>query len=104
MSVTTRLKMVVNTVKRYAGNDGQIQQEEITLSAVTSGDDNAANKQWSKWTPCGNLSFTVSNPNVFGKLLPGQFYLPGPDCDRQGQLVARMRGRPGANPVSPFQK
>jgi hypothetical protein len=71
---TTRLKMVVNTVKRYAGQDGSIQAEEITLSAVCSGDENSANKQWSKWTPQGNLSFTVNNPPVFGKILPGQFY------------------------------
>lgn len=71
---TTRLKMVVNTVKRSAAQDGSIQQEEITLSAVYSDKEGAPNKLWSKWTPSGNLSFTVSNENVFGKILPGQFF------------------------------
>lgn len=71
---TTRLKLVVNTVKRHADNNGDINMEEITMSAVYSDKEGAANKEWSKWTPCGNLSFSVSNPNVFGKILPGQFY------------------------------
>jgi hypothetical protein len=74
MSRVTRLKLVVNNVNRAASNDGSIQSEEIIMSAVTSGDDNAANKQWSKWTPTGRLSFTVTNPAVFEKILPGQFY------------------------------
>jgi len=69
-----RLKMVVNTVKRCAGNDGDVQQEEITASAVCSNKEGSANAQWSKWTPCGALSFTVNNPAAFGQLLPGQFF------------------------------
>lgn len=69
-----RLKMVVNTVKRCADQSGEIGSEEITLSAVYSDKEGAPNKQWSKWTPCGNLSFTVSNPAALGQVLPGQFY------------------------------
>ncbi len=68
-----RLKMVVNTVKRGANSSGDIEYEEISMSAVTSGDEKSANKQWSKWTPCGQLSFTVNNPGAFGKVLPGMF-------------------------------
>jgi hypothetical protein len=68
-----RLKMVVNTVARYCGNDGEINQEEITMSAVSSDKEGAANKQWAKWTPSGQLKFTVNNPGAFGKVLPGQF-------------------------------
>lgn len=70
-----RLKMVVNTVKRVADNNGDIQSEEITLSAVTSDKEGSPNKQWSKWTPYGALSFTVNNPAALGQVLPGQFYL-----------------------------
>jgi hypothetical protein len=70
-----RLKMVVNTVKRQADNNGDISQEEITLSAVYSDKEGSPNKMWSKYTPCGNLSFTVSNPVALGQVLPGQFYL-----------------------------
>jgi hypothetical protein len=68
-----RLKMVVNTVARHAGEDGSIYQEEISLSCVHSEKEGSANKQWSKWTPTGNLKFSVTNPSAFGKLLPGHF-------------------------------
>lgn len=69
----TTLKMAVNTVQRSADENGQVNQEEITLSAVYS--DTGVNKQWSQWTPSGQLRFTVSNKNVFGRILPGQFYM-----------------------------
>lgn len=69
-----RLKMVINTVARYADQSGDIQSEEITASCVTSDKEGAANKQWSKWTPIGRLSFTVNNPAALGKVLPGQFF------------------------------
>lgn len=69
-----RLKMVVNTVSRSADQNGDIQSEEITASAVYSDKDGTANKQWSRWTPQGQLKFTVSNQAALGKVLPGQFY------------------------------
>lgn len=69
-----RLKMVVNTVARYADQNGEIQSEEIALSAVYSDKEGSANKQWSQWTPSGQLKFTVNNKSALGKVLPGQFY------------------------------
>jgi hypothetical protein len=78
-----RLKMVVNTVKRCADESGEVQSEEITLSAVYSDKEGAPNKLWSKWTPCGQLSFTVNNPAAHGQVLPGQFYFVDlKACDR----------------------
>jgi hypothetical protein len=74
MTATTRLKLVVNTVKREADQNGDIVQEHLTFSAVYSDKEGAANKAWCKWTPSAQLSFAVSNPAVFGKILPGQFY------------------------------
>lgn len=71
----TVLKLVVNTVSRAADNDGNVQSEEITMSPVYSNEEGSVNKQWSKWTPSGQLRFNVSNPNVFGRILPGQFYM-----------------------------
>lgn len=67
-----RLKMVVSSVKKVANGEGNIQSEELSLAAVY-GPDGSANKQWSQYTPCGQLNFTVSNPEAFGKVLPGQF-------------------------------
>ncbi len=78
-----RLKMVVNTVKRVANNDGSVQAEEITMSAVYSDKEGSPNKQWSKWTPTGSLSFTVTNPAAFDQVLPGKFfYADLIECDK----------------------
>jgi hypothetical protein len=67
-----RLKCVVTSVKSVAQADGEKYQEEVGLSAVSSGSE--SNKQWSKWTPCANISMSISNPAAFGKVLPGQFF------------------------------
>ena len=67
-----RLKMSVESVKKVADSDGNIQSEEIALRAVY-GKEGSANAQWSKYTPSGSLVMTVSNPAAFGRVLPGQF-------------------------------
>jgi len=72
MSAILRLKMSVQSVKSVSDNLGNKTQEEIALLAVY-GPDGSANKQWSKWTPTGSLNFTVSNPEAFDKIRPGQF-------------------------------
>ncbi len=80
---TTRLKLVVNTVQLTINNDGTTNYEDITLSAVYSDKEGSANKQWSRWTPSGQLKFQVSNPAVFGKFRPGQFYFADlTECDK----------------------
>ena len=71
--MSLRLKMVVNSVKRCADSEGKIYQEEVSLSVVY-GPGGSINQQWSQWTPCGTLNFTVSNPGALGKVLPGEFY------------------------------
>lgn len=68
MSATTRLKMHVTSVKSNRLQDGGYDSDEIRLTAVY-GD---ANKSWSKWTPSGQLTFTVTNPEV--RILPGKYY------------------------------
>lgn len=68
-----RLKMLVNAVKRSVDHEGNITQEELTLSAVYSNTPGSANSQWSKWTPYAELKMNVSNPDSIGKVLPGQF-------------------------------
>lgn len=69
-----RLKMVVNTVKVDIDQDGNNIGESITLSAVYSEKEDAANKQWSKWTPSGQLTYYVTNPPALGKIRPGMFF------------------------------
>lgn len=48
-------------------------KEEVVLNAVCSDKEGSANKQWCKWTPYVNFTFTISNPQAFAKVLPGQF-------------------------------
>jgi hypothetical protein len=73
MDAVLRLKMSVGSVNSSADQNGEKYQEEISLNAVYNSDPNSANAQWSKWTPCGSLSMTISNPQAFGKLRSGQF-------------------------------
>lgn len=61
-----RAKMVCTTVSK------DTQNESVTLFPVTSGSDE--NKQWSKWTPGGQLQLTISNPDAQGKFTPGKEY------------------------------
>jgi hypothetical protein len=68
-----RLKVAVNSVKKICDGTGAITQEEIGCNAVYDSKEGSANAQWSKWTPCASLMMTISNPQAFGKVLPGQF-------------------------------
>lgn len=73
MAAVLRLKMSVTSVKKISDNEGKPCQEEVSLTAVYSSEEGSANKQWSKWTPSGSLYMVISNPDAFGKVLPGQF-------------------------------
>ncbi|EFG2886015.1 hypothetical protein BO068_005218 [Escherichia coli] len=70
-----RAKMVVNRVERWAGGD------KITLNAVArSGsypqDGSDEDNTFAKFTPSGELSLTITNPSLIGKIEPGRkFYL-----------------------------
>lgn len=46
--------------------------EIVQLHAVTSNSED--NKSWSKWTPAGALSMTISNPEAQGYFEPGKEY------------------------------
>lgn len=73
-TATVRAKFLVSFVQRHADSTGGTGtgHELVQLNAATTGSE--ANKQWSKWTPAGNLSLTITNPECFGRFLPGQYY------------------------------
>lgn len=50
------------------------QSERVSLSAVYSDDPAHENYSWSKLTPAGHLSLTISNPTAFGLLEVGKQY------------------------------
>ncbi len=76
MSQITRCKFYCASVAATANGPTDkvptppVEQEEITLLPVY-GD---ANKPWSKFTPMGQMRFTVTNPDVIGKFVPGKAY------------------------------
>ena len=83
MSAVLRLKMTVNSVKSVADSSGDKTQEELSLTAVYSNEEGSANQQWSKWTPAASLNMSISNPQAFGKVLPGQFvYVDITPCEK----------------------
>lgn len=47
---------------------------EVTLQPVYGGDDDAANKEWSKWTPSGEIRLSITNPAVFPELVIGRTF------------------------------
>lgn len=66
---TMRAKVQVESVTKFQG-DG----EKLVLRAVTNGtpEDNT----FSKWTPNATFEMFIQNPDLNGKLLPGQkFYV-----------------------------
>lgn len=73
---SVRCKFYVTSVAQSASAPspeaatGPVTQEQITLAPVY-GDEN---KPWSKYTPCGQVSLTVTNPEVIGQFKPGELY------------------------------
>lgn len=51
---------------------GLAEARQVTLQPVYGGDDDEANKEWSKWTPSGELRLTITNPDVFPQLVIGR--------------------------------
>jgi hypothetical protein len=65
-----RVTEILNRAVNYGGTAGSQESNYVKLSAV--GDD--LNKTWSKWTPSGELSMTINNPEAFSQFKLGQTY------------------------------
>lgn len=64
---------VAQTANQPSTNDpnaGKVVQEQIALAPVYGED----NKPWSKFTPCGSMQLTITNPDALGAFVPGQVY------------------------------
>ncbi len=65
---------VVEDLKSGATPEAQAKWcETIRLSAVY-GKDGSANAQWSKATPSGQVSLSITNPEAWGHFKQGGFY------------------------------
>jgi hypothetical protein len=47
---------------------------EVTLMPVYGGEDDKANREWSKWTPSGELRLTITNPDAYNQFVIGKTY------------------------------
>lgn len=47
-------------------------QATVKLEVVTKS--NQGNEDWSKWTPCGSISLTVTVPETAKAFVPGKIY------------------------------
>ncbi len=53
-----------------SGEDGQIR----TVSFYPVHEDNGLNKEWSRWTPSGELTLTITNPAAHRQFELGKVY------------------------------
>ena len=73
MAVRAKFRCTSKTSRTSAGSYGPakpVDTEEVTLAAVM-GDEN---KEWSQWTPSGNLSMTINNPKALEQFEVGKDY------------------------------
>lgn len=76
-----RAKMQISSVKKVVGPDGSVVSEELSAYPVCGKTPFGPNGEsedntFARFTPGGSLTLTVSNPDLFGKILPMQkFYV-----------------------------
>jgi hypothetical protein len=75
MEAILRAKMRVDKVTRSMNEKGQVDHEQVKLTAVY-GPEGSENAEWSKWTPAADFNITINNPEAFGQLSKGhEFYV-----------------------------
>lgn len=68
-------KMVCEKIMSYGYQNHGKNQEEVTLAAVYSDDEDDPNYSYSKATPQGHLELTVDNEDAWGYFEPGVEYV-----------------------------
>jgi hypothetical protein len=75
MSTFMRAKMRVNKVERFEGQD-RIICSAVAKSGAYPEDGADEDNTFAKFSPAGDLSLTIANPALVGKIEPGKkFYL-----------------------------
>lgn len=75
MSVTMRAKFQVNKVERFAESD-RITCNAVCRSSPYPADGSDEDNTYAKFSPQGELTLTIANPALLGKIQPGKkFYL-----------------------------
>lgn len=72
-SKKVRAKFYCTGVARQRSDGGQNDSDTVSFSAVTA-TENPENKTWSKYTPSGSLTMTITNPACFDTFEVGKEY------------------------------
>lgn len=72
---TMRAKMQVASVERFATTE-KLSMHCVAKSGAYPEDGSDEDNTFAKFSPSGNLTLTIANPNLIGKFTPGQkFYV-----------------------------
>lgn len=64
-----------NSLHKQPDGSILIESKQVTLQPVYGiGEDDDANKQWSKWTPSGEIRLTITNPDIYPELVNGKTF------------------------------
>jgi hypothetical protein len=70
-----RAKMQVESVQRFSGSE-VLKMRAVSKSTAYPSDGTDEDNTFAKWSPQGELTLTVTNPELHGKFNPGdKFYV-----------------------------
>jgi len=69
MAVEARFKVIERLEREHAEGESNVR---ITMEAAYN--DGVGNTDWSKYTPVGDITMQVSNPEAAGYFTPGTIY------------------------------
>jgi len=74
MAVIAKFK--VDRISDYSPKPepGHVETRTVFLSAVYSDDPANPNHSWSKWTPSGQVTINITNPDAFNQFVAGDEY------------------------------
>lgn len=71
-----RAKMQVHSVSQPSEGAEKLDMFPVCGNAPFGPNGESEDNSFSRWTPCGSLSLTITNPDLHGRFKPGQkFYL-----------------------------
>lgn len=74
MAVRAKVRCTGRNESANLSSKGGPDSVTVTLQPVFGGDDDEANKHWSKWTPSGEIKLQITNPLAYEQFKVGQSY------------------------------
>ena len=74
MMVRAKCRVTGRSESTSISPGGGVLQVTVTLQPVYGGADDEANREWSKWTPSGEIRLTITNPLAYEQFVLGKAY------------------------------